>query len=415
MRNTKKCTAFLITTLLILGLTACGQEASAGTAGSNTSESNAPAIQEDAPTAGEPADGAARNTPVHINKSYGDNFSADVDVIAPDISTGHILTAKRMSFDEQKVVSVLFDGKAPQKETAAADGGISYSDGSASLLLAPGTLSYRTKECAYYKFPTDSFSADYDSNSVGSGLGDVYRQENLGFMTKEEALAAVLPVLKELSIDVADDVEIYAIDSVTMQEQQDKRIKEMSDYMEKLGITPTDDKSENDPAYGYQTKDKFTPEDDFYRFYFKVMDNNIPITQKSYTIQANERDMEGSVVEVSFSKNGIMELHCSAVYQTQSTDEASNQLLTAEEALQKAADICNGSNSTDKITVTAIDFEYVPTPYNDSYEDVKLVPAWSLALQYDVTKPAKGEKSGSKTDNYMKIMFINAVTGEEIR
>lgn len=87
-----------------------------------------------------------------------------------------------------------------------------------------------------------------------------------------------------------------------------------------------------------------------------------------------------------------MELRYSAIYQMQSTDAAADQLLSAEEALQKAADICNGSNSTDKITVTAADLEYVPTPYNDSYEDVKLVPAWSLTLQYDAAKPAKGGK-----------------------
>lgn len=69
---------------------------------------------------------------------------------------------------------------------------------------------------------TDSFSADYDINSVGSGLGEVYRQENLCFMTKEEALEAVFLVLNKLSIDVADDMECYAIDSAAMQEQQDK-------------------------------------------------------------------------------------------------------------------------------------------------------------------------------------------------
>lgn len=43
-----------------------------------------------------------------------------------------------------------------------------------------------------------------------------------------------------------------------------------------------------------------------------------------------------------------MELRYSAIYQMQSTDAAAGQLLSAEEALQKAADICNGSNSTDK-------------------------------------------------------------------
>ena len=78
-----------------------------------------------------------------------------------------------------------------------------------------------------------------------------------------------------------------------------------------------------DRTYGYQTKDKFTSDDDFYRFYFKVVDNNIPITQKTYTTQANERGMEGSVVEVSVSKKGIMELRYSAIYQMQSTDAVS--------------------------------------------------------------------------------------------
>ncbi|WP_455614971.1 hypothetical protein [Eisenbergiella sp.] len=441
MYNMKKCTSFLIAAFIILGLTACGPKATAGTAdpnagvtntpgantqganvsesdtsasdvpGVNAAETKTPDAQEDVTA----ADGPARNTAIHISKDYGGNFSADADVLAPDISSAHILTAKRIRFDEQTAVSILFDGKTPQKEAAAADGGISYSDDSASLLLTPGTLYYRTKDCAYYKFPTDSFSADYDINSAGSGLGEVYRQENLGFMTKEEALEAVSLVLKKLSIDVADEVECYAIDSAAMQEQQDKRIKEMSEYMETFGITPTDDKSENDPTYGYQTKDRFTPEDDFYRFYFKVVDNSIPITQKTYTTQAKERGMEGSVVEVSFSKKGIIELRYSAAYRTQSTDAAASQLLSAEEALQKAADICNGSNSADKITVTAVDLEYVPTPYNDSYEDVKLVPAWSLTLQYDTAKPAKGEKDNGKTDSYKKIMFINAVTGEEIR
>ena len=172
MRNMKKCTSFLITAFIILGLTACGPKAPAGTAGSNAgasntpeanaqganvsesdasasnvpglsaAETNTPDAQEDVLTAGE----SVRNTTIHISKDYGGNFSADADVLAPDISSAHIMTAKRMWFDEQKAVSVLFDGKTPQKEAAAADGGISYSDGSASLLLtlAPFTTGQRT-------------------------------------------------------------------------------------------------------------------------------------------------------------------------------------------------------------------------------------------------------------------------------
>ena len=97
MRNMKKCTSFLIAAFIILGLTACGPEAPAGTAGSNAgasntpeanaqganvsesdasaadvpglsaAETNTPDAQEDVLTAGE----SVRNTTIHISKDYG--------------------------------------------------------------------------------------------------------------------------------------------------------------------------------------------------------------------------------------------------------------------------------------------------------------------------------------------------------
>ncbi len=416
---------------VLCGLTACraeGGDTLSGTQGANgtssVQESNAPlnaqedegrAAQEEMQADAGPGSGETGPIVKHIRESYGSNFNVDADVHAPDITGAAILTAEMRAFDEQKVVSVLFDGKTPQKDADVGNGQVSYSDGDATLVFGPGTFHYRTGESAYYQYPTDRFRADYEISSAGARLGEVYPQENLSFLSKEEAIEKVTSVLKELSIEVDTDAEVYAVDSAAMQEQQDKRIREMSDYMKKLGITPANDKSENDPAYGYQIKESFSPDDDFYRLYFRVLENAVPVTQKSRIMQTDERDMGGSVVEVSLSKNGIMELCCSHIYQKQSAEETITPLLTAEEALQKAAESDAVKNFPGEMTVIAMDLEYVPVPYNDNYEEVKLVPAWSLTLRCEETMPSKDVENAMETVTNTKMLFLDGAAGQEIK
>lgn len=419
MSNLKKYTALFISLLMFFNATSCRPEKADTPTGeqesktlSDTQEKNAPLSTSGKTLPDSDSDGTLfQNTPSHISKIYDDNFSVDADVHVPDVNKADILSAKRMSYDEQKMVSVLFAGENPQKEIDTTGDSVSYRDDNATLIFNPGIIYYYTEDWQYYKFPTEDFGANYEVYSGSPKLGEVYKEESLSFMTKEEAIESAASVLREFSIDITDDVEIYAIDSASMQAQQDQKIKKMSDYMKSMGITPADDKSANDPTSGYQTKDKFTSDDDFYRIYFKVQQNDIPVTQKTYTIQANERAMEGSIVEVSLSKNGIIKLYCSSIYQQQSVDETVTSLLSAEEALQKAMDINNQIISTDKVTVSSIDFEYVPTPYNDNYEEVKLVPAWSLTLVCENTMPSKD----GEAESYTRMLFINAITGEEIQ
>jgi hypothetical protein len=231
-------------------------------------------------------------------------------------------------------------------------------------------------------------------------------------MPRAKALESVSGILKELPLDLTANAEIYAIDSKTMQAQQDGRIKKDDDYLKAKGITPTNDKSSSDPTLGYETKDTFTPDDDFYWLFFTTKQNGIPVTQKNYTVQANERGMSGAFIEVQFSKNGIIKLNCSSVYQQQSAAESPSVFIPVEKALQNALDAQNAVISSEKTKVTAIDFEYVPVPYNDNFEDVKLVPAWSLTLSDEDTIPSK---DGTETSERTRMLFINAVTGEEIK
>lgn len=408
MINLKKSVCVLVSVLMAFGLTACRPEEPNATAGvkaaveQNTLESVS-------------AEQLSQKTPAHISKSYGENFSVEADVHVPKVEKADILFAKLMSYDEQKAVSIFYNGKTPQKTENSASDAVAYSDGDSKLTFALGDLNYRTQAHAYYKLPNDSLRANHDVNSSNPKIGEVYKQENLSFMPKAKALESVSAVLKELSLDVTGDVESYAVDSATLQVQQDKKIQEEVDYLKSRGKTPTHDKSTSDPTLGYETKDTFTPDDDFYWLFFTTKQNGIPVTQKDYNVQANERGMNGAFVEVQFSKSGIMELWCSSVYQQQSVAESPNAFLPVEKALQNAFDIENAVISSDKIKVTAIDFEYVPVPYNDNYEDVKLIPAWSLTLSDESTMPSKDGKGGTETSVYTRMLFINAVTGERIK
>jgi len=417
MMSFKNNTCFLVSFLIIISLTACAPEDPNEVIVNPTQELG----QTDVPTGTErnisnnsTIESLLLGTPSHISKVFSGDFAVEADVHVPNVKKADILLAEYMHFDEEKLLSIFYKGKKPQRNLTSYDDTIMYRDDSSYLNINKGFIAYVTQDFEYVKFPTDSFVAASDIFSANRGFGDVYTQENLGFMTRSKALEAVSSVLAELSLDIIDDVEIYAIDSLTMQTQQEEKIQREIDKQKNAGISPI-----QNPTEGYQTKSAFTQEDDFYILFFKIAQNNIPITQKSYMIQANERALNGSIARVSFSQKGIIHLYFNGIYQQQGVSESPSMLIPVEEALQKAYKKHNSIISTDKATVTAIDLEYVPVPYNSNYDEVKLTPAWCLTLAYKrnktSNKPLKDGKQDSQSSVSHRVIFINAVTGEEIQ
>lgn len=410
MMNFKKKIFFLVSLLMIFSLTACGPEDPNAVMVKPTPE--APTGTEQNIADHSSIEALLLGTPAHISKVFSEDFAVEADVHVPNVKKADILFAEYMPFDEQKLLSIFYNGKTPQRSLSSVDDAILYSDDSSDLTLNNGSIFYRTQDFRYVQYPTDSFVAASDIVSLNRRFGDVYTRESLGFMTRSEAFEVVSDVLTQLSLDVMDNAEIYAIDSVTMQTQQDEEIQRQIDYQKERGAS-----SIQDPTFGYQTKDTFTQDDDFYRLYFTMTQNNIPVTQKSYIIQANERYLDGSTARVSFSRKGIIELSVRGIYQQQGVAESTGTLIPVEEALQKAYEEHNAIISTDKVTVTAIDFEYVPVPYNKNYDEVKLIPAWCLTSAYErtINKPSKDGKQDSQSSVSNRMIFINAVTGEKIQ
>jgi hypothetical protein len=409
----KKTTSFLTGILIIFSLMACAPEGPNPVMVNPTQEPGQTA--DPAGTEQNIADHSSIETLLlgtsgHINKVFSKNFAVEADVHVPKVKKADILLAEYMPFDEQKLLSIFYKGKTPQRDLSSVNDTILYKDDTSYLNINNGFIAYATQDFEYVHFPTASFVSASDIFSANRRFSDVYTQENLGFMTRSEAFETVSDVLTELSMDIMEDAEIYAIDSSTMQTQQEERIQRDIDQQKKRGISPT-----HSPTEGYKTKDTFTQEDDFYILFFKMVQNNIPVTQKSYMIQASERPISGSTARVSLSRNGIIHMNFNGIYQQQGIAKSPSTLISVEEAIQKAFEKHNAIISTDKVTVSAIDFEYVPVPYNSNKDEVKLTPAWCLISAYEMTSDKPSKDGKQDTDISYRMTFINAVTGEEIQ
>lgn len=361
MKNSKKKYIFLSALLMVLSSTACVSKESTknveqnivGTSGDENSIENEvknSSIEE-----------LMEVTPSHINKIFDDNYFVDADVYIPITSKVDIISAKYMRLDEQSLLSVFYGEKTPDKEMNAADNIVSYKGEDSSLTIADGYTIYETNDFETIRFPIENFTAKNEIFSTGRKFGEVYKQDELSFMTKEEAVRTARDILKQLSIDTTEEAEIYAIDYRTMQEQQNERIQSEIDMQERMGVSPI-----QDPTDGYQAKETFTQEDDFYIIYFTMPQNQIPITQKSYNILDGERTLNGSTARLLLSAKGVIAFEEIGIYQPTGIAESPDTIISVEQAIENAYEIQNSILSTDKVTVNRIDFEYVPVAYNEN-------------------------------------------------
>lgn len=347
------------------------------------------------------------NTPAHINKKISDTYTIDADIHVPAAPKADVLFAKLKCLDEETAVSFFYKGKTPKREMDSTNQIVTYQNGSSSLGITEDYMYYKTKDANYLKLATEDFSSRWEVEGANATtyFDEVYTKENLDFMNREEAVMEVFRSLQKLWGDnVAEDPEVYALDYETLQKQQDKEIKEFQQMAEEYS-------SEDDVSEYYEIKKKFTQEDNCYLMYFTMIQNKIPVTKNSHDILGGERSLSGSVAEVKFSPKGIIDMHCRGIYQVESVAESPDTFISVEQALQKAYELKNAIISADIITIKSVDFEYVPSPCSKNYNEVKLVPTWTLTLDSARSISEKGEEHTTKRKG---IVYINAVTGEEL-
>lgn len=328
----------------------------------------------------------------HLYKEYSDSFTADVDIPVFD-GAADILTAEYSSFDEDLLLSIFMDDINATR--GLADNAVFYRslDDSKYLYITnkSGSFIYENSITKYYKFATENFMTEYEYTTQANMLpryDTVYKAENLSFMSADEAVAYVKTVLDKLSINVSDNVEMYAIDYQTMQEYQDKMKIE-----------------EPDAAVNYTLKDTFTESDEFYILCFTVVQDNLPVTHSSYDTLSTYRTVTGANIRVHLSSSGIIYFEATGIYNVKAVDSTPASIISPQDAIDKVFEIHDSIVSTDIAKVTKISLEYSLIPYNDNYSQFKLVPSWCVTLLYDY---------GIGIDVY-ETKAINAVTGEEIK
>lgn len=338
-----------------------------------------------------------------INKTFGENFSVNANIDAPEIKNANILYARYKRLDDQMLCSLFFGEKECTKQEK--DSSLVYESDTEKLVIDDAYTMFRTNNYENIRFPIDSLHLNYEYNATGISMADVYKQEEVDFMGKEKAIQNAEEVISSCSINEFEVSEIYAIDAHTMNEQQEIRIQDAIDMQERMGITPI-----QDPTEGYMYIENIEEKNECYLMNFRIMQDKMPITQYSYSILDGERILNGSSVKIAIAENGVIAFESNGIYEIERIAESVDKLISAEEAVEKFYEISNQVYSTDKLTVEKISLEYVPVAYNESYDEVKLVPSWTMMVGYN---HGISEKDGTE-DCEKKAVCINAVTGEKI-
>lgn len=341
------------------------------------------------------SDGAQTGT-TRLYREYSGTFTADAKVSPAVTGSVNVYRAAPMELDEQALTDAFFDGSAPARRENPRGTYTEYlgDDGSVlTVTFSQGSFNFRTKALEYIKFPTENFSTKYEFSYLHSGLpryDTVYKLGELDFLSREDAVKAVTEVLTRLNIPVSDDVEVYAIDRVTMQEHQERLLQ-----------------SPESSAQFYSIKDAFTKEDEFYILSFTAVQDALPITHRCYTAESGGKFVMGTNIKVYLSPSGITYLDASMLYRTQGVEEThdADALISAQDAIDKTFAIHSADSAAERVTVTEAHLEYGCVPNDAGSDEVRLVPVWSLTLRYDI---GGGQE-------YLEMVSINALTGEEVK
>lgn len=393
----------MLALILISAVLGCGQKTSLDVKQPSTADV---LIDSDGFVSESPSDAEATE---HFYKEYSEYFllDADADVILEPVDSLHAAPVK---FDTAAIIDMFMQAENPTPETSE-DNEVYYNVYDKeehiehlSIGANGDSVIYRnTGFTKNVKFPTENFVTQKDyafSNNGNPPYPTVYKQENLRFMSAQDAVNEVRGILTQLGIATTEEVDVFAIDSGSMQTHQ-------AVMMEK------------DPgAIGfYNIKDQFTEDDEFYILCFTAECGGVPVS--SVGNELNNRYISGSEITVYYSKQGIVNLYLSGIYTPQGSAESHEDILTAEEAADAAFGHYNaiindfGDNIDEwlnggKYVVIKMEFVYAPTAYNENCDEFLLVPAWELTVKWHTLTD---RYYGNEYD-ICDVLTVNAVTGE---
>lgn len=225
------------------------------------------------------------------------------------------------------------------------------------------------------------------------------------FGSKQSCFEEIKNVLANLGIEVTDSYICYSVDHTTLTEAA---LQTRADILEKA--REFDPQTAEDELLEYPNPN-YTEDDDCYYFKIFATAGGLPITHSENGIFANGGFTPGSIINAIYSKDGIVKLYCSNIYEitgVTSTKEGMN----LDAAIQMLDDKYNSIIIDGEYQVQEIAFEYVPVSDGGGLA-AELVPAWRFQIKHTVAVSGKGTEETSSVDLYDYVL-LNAVTGKEI-
>lgn len=323
---------------------------------------------------------------VHIQKQLTNNLAVNADVNAPsNVQKLNTLFATPLKLDSQKVQELeskfIANSKITNQINNEKDEYLQTEDGKVFSFENGNFISLSTKKFKYidpvFNLPNQPYpTADHFN-----------KNKDLSFMPYQQAVNEVKKVLVSLGISVYGEVEIYALDHQTMQDLEKKLMNDKS-LMSTEGSR-------------LMLKDQWSGEDDGYFMSIQNALDGIPVFSSNHGSIDSNTIVSGSFVYAYYSQAGLEYLFANFPYQKTSIDQKDVPIIGVENALAVVKKKYENVILTDPISITRIEFNYVPTLFDKSRETFRMVPAWCFHLIQ--------KKNGTPSD-----MIIDATNGREL-
>lgn len=327
---------------------------------------------------------------IKLNK----NISLDATVVTPTVLPNKVkvIPAQIMNLKNlEKVKQILF---ANQSFSKVHEESFQYRDGKIGKrenykAKSGDFLNWEGKGLSCGKALLLDIQEAFNLNGIDTKL---YSAKDLPFMSQKEAEKKARGFLETLGVRAGDNLQIYALDYKTMEREQIKHQKE-ANYDEL-------------PLSKRRPIRKWTQADDCYVFcFYQEIDGVMISGLQQFGSRQAQTQTRGPMIVVYYGTQGIVNAIINNVYAITDSTGQSGSPIGLDRALDVLVKKIDDVIMDSSITVTEIEFSYVPKLKSAHREDYYLTPAWIFQLsQYskDINK------------NVQTKVIINALTGKEM-
>lgn len=333
-----------------------------------------------------------KNKKQHIKTDLQEMVKIDADIFESiNSNSAENIQLKHKKFNPNNIKDLLCKNKELENKEHfdEDDSDVFYFKDGSSLNCENGWVFFDTPEIDKYQFSFRSGETDalYNLDKYKTG-------EEFDFCKKADAEKKIKDILNKMGI-TAEMIQCVSLDYKTLSENE-----------KVINIKPTDD---NKPH-------NWTKEDNAYYFKFYQVIDGGSIFEGTHGSDEEGTYIDGSVIKVVYSKNGIIDLSVQNAYEKVSSQNINDELLDASSAInlldKKLSSIILSSN----ITVENASLVYLPCKSKNN-DEITVKPAWCfLLLEEYVPGNEKGETPGEmpKDIRIASYTIFDAVTGKEI-